>query len=110
MSAVNWNALASTVHGVIGLDFDKRPGENQAATVVREAHIRLRGMSTLLYGMAISHRQMGGHNSEQLSFLAACTADLALSLERAGAALNLACEDIANERERMAKKKGKGNA
>ena len=110
MSAVNWNALASTVHGVIGLGFDERPGENQAALVVREAHVRLRGMSTLLHGMAISHRQMGGHNAEQLSFLAACTADLALSLERAHAALNLACEDIANERERMAKKKGKRNA
>jgi K+-sensing histidine kinase KdpD len=110
MSGLHWNALQTTVHGVIGLDFDKRSSENQAAMVVREAAHRLRGMSNLLYGMALSHKQAGGHNSEKISFIGAVTDDLALSLERAHAALSLAAEDLENEREHLrkkAKKRGK---
>jgi hypothetical protein len=43
---------------------------------------RLRGMSTLLYGMPLGRMKMGDPNADQVSFLGSTVADLALALER----------------------------
>ena len=109
MNSAICGSLQTMVHNLIGPSFDDRSLENQAGLVVREAGYRLRGMSTLLYGLAAAQQQQRGHNAEQFSFLGACAADLALSLERAHATLRIA-EEYREDAARKAKRKGKGKA
>ena len=77
--------MTATVRTIVRLDatddrWASRSPDNQLAMIARETGRRLKGMSDLLYGVAMLS---GASGQEQFSFLGAALSDLSMELERA---------------------------
>jgi hypothetical protein len=82
IGAGHMDALRTPIGTSLGAMWETRDPENKRQVVVSEIAERLRGLSTLMYGMALRDMKGGNPNTAETSFLAASVGDLALALER----------------------------